>query len=232
VTVQVFTNNQLRVRKIMTRKFLTIGMLVSVMLILAACGTAAEPAYQENQASEEAQAIDEGLTTEEVAQVPTNTPEPPTATPVPPTETSIPPSNTPEPTAVPTEEEVATEESVEPASTEEVAFGSDDPLYDAIAGADSASGEQLLVANGCAGCHSLDASEMVIVGPGLYNLLSRAAERVEGEGPYTYIYNSIVSPNDYVAEGFGANIMPPNFGDRLADEEIYDIVAYLATLQD
>jgi mono/diheme cytochrome c family protein len=216
----------------MTRKFLTIGMLVSVLLILAACGTAAEPAYQENQASEEAQAVEEELTTEEVAQVPTNTPEPPTATPVPPTETSIPPSNTPEPTAVPTEEEVATEESVAPASTEEVAFGSDDPLYDAIDGADSASGEQLLLANGCAGCHSLDSSEMVIVGPGLYNLLSRAAERVEGQGPYTYIYNSIVSPNDYVAEGFGANIMPPNFGDRLADEEIYDIVAYLATLQD
>lgn len=203
----------------MTRKFLFVGTLLVVMLILAACGTAAEPVYDADEVVADAQ--EDGETSDEHAEAVATEEtvlEEATATSIPPTETIIPPTDTPEPTAVPTEEEAA--------------FGSDDPLYEAVTAADPANGEQLFSMNACMGCHTIDASEMVVVGPGQYNVISRAAESVEGEGPYTYLYNSIVNPDAHVVEGFAPSIMPPNFGDMLSDEQIYDLVAYLATLHD
>lgn len=203
----------------MTRKILIIGTLLIVMSILAACGTAAPPSYEvaEMQAQEDSHS-------EEVVE-PTNTPEPPTATPVPPTNTPepptatpVPPTNTPEPTEVPTEEEAV--------------IGADDPLFEAISAADPVNGEQLFIMNGCLGCHTTDSSGAMLVGPGQWDLINRAGERVEGQGPYTYIFNSIINPNDYVVEGFAPNVMLATYRDMLSDEQIYDLVAYLATLHD
>jgi mono/diheme cytochrome c family protein len=220
----------------MIRKFFFAGTLIVVMIILAACGTAAKPAYeadelisqaQETAASNEEMATEEAVATEEVAT------EEAVATEEVATEEAVATEEVATEEAVVTEE-VATEEAVvtEEVATEEAASSADDPLTEAIAAANPTNGEQLFLMNGCAGCHTVDSSEMVIVGPGQYNLINRAGERVEGQGPYTYIYNSIVNPNDHVVEGFAAGIMPPSFGDLLTDEQIYDLIAYFATLHD
>jgi hypothetical protein len=39
-----------------------------------------------------------------------------------------------------------------------------------------------------------------------------------------------LNPNVIVAEGYQANIMPQNFGDLLGQEELDNIVSYLASV--
>lgn len=115
--------------------------------------------------------------------------------------------------------------------------GSDDPLFDAIQAADPANGEMIfngLAVPACNSCHLVD-SENMLVGPGQLNLLARTIERIENgaitdAGPYTYIYNSIINPGDYIVETF-SNAMPDIYEGVLTDEQLYDLVAYLASLE-
>ncbi len=91
----------------------------------------------------------------------------------------------------------------------------------------------------CASCHSVDESQIRLVGPGLWGLAQTAEERIveSGEDSVTeYIHNSIVHPNDYIVPGDSAgpypeNLMPANYGDILSEEELDGLVAYIITLQ-
>jgi mono/diheme cytochrome c family protein len=84
---------------------------------------------------------------------------------------------------------------------------------------------------GCAGCHNLDlpqtADSRGPVGPNMANLHETAGTLVPGEDAETYVHNSIVAPNDYVHEGYMAGIMPQNFAERMSEEEINALVAWL-----
>lgn len=162
---------------------------------------------------------------------PTNTPLP-TNTPVP---TSTPtPEPTPEPTVTPEE----------PAGGELVIggpnFGADDPLKFSVDNfGNAARGEalfnQTLNIDGaewaCSTCHAVVGDE-VKIGPSLYNVALRAGERVPGEGPYTYLFNSIHAPQAYIVPEFVGMTLMPNYENVLTASQIYDLIAYLLTLHD
>ena len=211
-------------------------LALSLVFLVAACGTVAEPVFRQPQT------VAEANTGESVAAPPTATPIPPTATPIPPTATPIP---TLEPTPVPTE--APTQE----ASTSEVViggpdYGADDVHKFAVDNfANAARGEALFLQTlevneqqwACATCHSV-ADDSVKIGPSLRNVGLRALTRVEGEGPYTYLYNSILHSQAYIVPEFVGMTMMPVYGSEngspaaLNNTQVYDLIRYLLTLND
>ncbi|MBZ0277164.1 MAG: cytochrome c [Anaerolineae bacterium] len=81
----------------------------------------------------------------------------------------------------------------------------------------------------CATCHALQ-SDVVIVGPSLAGIASRAGTRVPGMSAEEYLRNSILNPSDYVVDGF-QDVMVKNFGTQLSADQINDIIAFLMTLE-
>lgn len=73
---------------------------------------------------------------------------------------------------------------------------------------------------GCVGCHAINGTGGQ-TGPELTTVISK------GEN---YVRQSILNPNAVIAEGFSANIMPQNFGDRLSDENLNDLISYLSSV--
>jgi cytochrome c oxidase subunit II len=72
----------------------------------------------------------------------------------------------------------------------------------------------------CASCHTLaDAGATGTVGPNLDDVL-------KGKDA-SFIEQSIVDPNAEIAEGFAEGIMPEDYGDKLDDKQLADLVAYL-----
>lgn len=85
----------------------------------------------------------------------------------------------------------------------------------------------LYVDMGCAGCHKLGPHIAGAVGPDQNELPDVAGTRVAGQDAETYVYTSIVDPNAFVVPNFPAGIMPPNFKDRMSEEEIRGLVKWL-----
>ena len=87
----------------------------------------------------------------------------------------------------------------------------------------------------CANCHSVDASEARLVGPGLWNLSQRAEERVADSGAangFDYIYASIANSNAYIVDTYPEGVMPNTYNEILTEAQLNDLVAYLLTLHD
>jgi cbb3-type cytochrome c oxidase subunit III len=74
---------------------------------------------------------------------------------------------------------------------------------------------------GCVACHAIN-GEGGNIAPDLGNVYANKGE--------DYIRESILTPNAVIAEGFQPNIMPQNFGDRLSEDQINDIIAYLKSV--
>jgi hypothetical protein len=70
-----------------------------------------------------------------------------------------------------------------------------------------------------------------LIGPGLLNVGTRAESRVEGLSAIEYIRTSIVNPGAYVVESFPDELMPQNWAEINAEDEINDLIAYLLTLE-
>jgi cytochrome c oxidase subunit 2 len=85
----------------------------------------------------------------------------------------------------------------------------------------AAAGKQIFTGGaGCGGCHTLaDAGTSGQIGPDLDQAL-------KGKDA-AFIRQSIEDPNAVIAKGYGANIMPGNFGQTLGPQEIDALVAYL-----
>jgi len=81
----------------------------------------------------------------------------------------------------------------------------------------------------CAQCHALTA-DTVIIGPSIVGVATRAETRIPGYDAQTYIEMSILTPGDYIVDGF-TNTMPTNFGKELTSEELSAVVSYLMTLK-
>jgi cytochrome c2 len=81
----------------------------------------------------------------------------------------------------------------------------------------------------CATCHRVDSEERLI-GPGLLNVSIRAQTRVAGQSALDYLYTSITQPGAVVLDTY-PDLMPKTWRQIYTDSEIYDIVAYLLTLQ-
>jgi cytochrome c oxidase subunit II len=87
-------------------------------------------------------------------------------------------------------------------------------------GGGAAAGKAVFDQAGCGGCHTLsDAGTNANVGPNLDDALEgQSAEKIRQD---------IVDPNAEIAQGFGPNIMPPDFGDTLRPEQLDALVSYL-----
>lgn len=85
---------------------------------------------------------------------------------------------------------------------------------------DPAAGEQVFAANQCAACHTLQAAgATATIGPNL-------DETLQGKEA-AYIRESIVNPSAQIAEGFQDGLMPKDFGEKLSEEELANLVAFL-----
>ncbi len=90
---------------------------------------------------------------------------------------------------------------------------------------------------GCAGCHTIAGVPKAVglIGPNLSAIGAEASERKAGLDAENYIRESILDPAAFIAPvcpagECPAGVMPPNFKERLTDDEINLIVAYLLTL--
>lgn len=87
--------------------------------------------------------------------------------------------------------------------------------------------------NACAACHSLDGTKLV--GPSFKDLFgSERKVLVDGEtktvtADAEYIKRSIYQPNAEVVEGFNPGLMM-SYKDKIAEEEIADIVSYFESI--
>lgn len=81
----------------------------------------------------------------------------------------------------------------------------------------------------CSTCHALE-PDVVIVGPSLAGIATRAGTRVPDLSAEQYIRNSMLNPGDFVVPGF-ENVMVQNLGDMLSSDQINDIIAFLLTLE-
>ncbi len=188
----------------------------ALAMLLAGCGAFQTPVMQKATALPEIEAADEQATEAQPTPLPTATLPPPTPT-AEPTETPTPlPTATPEPTAAPILS----------------------PIDRLVAVRDADNGAALFVTfqetagtgYSCSNCHLVD-SEKANLGPGLLNIKDRALTRVEGKSAAEYIYESIIDPMAYLVEDFDAELMPKNWSEIYTDLEIFDIVAYLLTLE-
>jgi len=85
---------------------------------------------------------------------------------------------------------------------------------------DAAAGKEVFASSGCGGCHTYGpAGTSASIGPDLDTAL-------KGKDA-DFVLESIVAPNDEIAPGFQANIMPSTFGESLSDKQLADLVAFL-----
>ena len=85
--------------------------------------------------------------------------------------------------------------------------------------------------SGCSVCHSIEPGDSVI-GPSLYGVATRAESRVEGLDARTYLWQSILLPDEYVVDGYPAGQMLPIYRERLSQEQLDALLAYMLTLTD
>jgi mono/diheme cytochrome c family protein len=92
---------------------------------------------------------------------------------------------------------------------------------------DPAAGKAVFLANGCGSCHTFKpAGSSGTVGPDLDELAANAQKANRGSLEQ-YVHESIVDPNAYVVSGFQAGVMPQDFGQKLNEKQIADLVAFL-----
>lgn len=82
----------------------------------------------------------------------------------------------------------------------------------------------------CRRCHETS-GEVVVVGPSLAGVATRAETRIAGLDAAAYLHNSIEEPGAYIVEGFADGLMPRDFKEQLTPEQIEGLVAFLLTLQ-
>jgi mono/diheme cytochrome c family protein len=94
-----------------------------------------------------------------------------------------------------------------------------------------ARGQRVFLDRGCGGCHTIEGISAGTVGPNQTNIGSVAETRIPGMSAEDYILESIHDPSAFVVEGFPDDVMPKNYNELLASEEISDLVAFLLSLR-
>jgi cytochrome c5 len=94
-----------------------------------------------------------------------------------------------------------------------------------VAAADPSKGEAVYTEYGCVACHSQEYG----AGPSLVGIGARAATRRPNYSAAAYLYESIVNPNAYTVPDYAAGVMLQNFKDRIPEDRLYDLVAWLLT---
>ena len=86
-------------------------------------------------------------------------------------------------------------------------------------------GESVINQYGCHVCHT---AQVAGVGPSWVGIAARAATRRPSMTAAAYLYESITAPSAYIVPGY-QNVMPGDFGQRMSDQELADVIAYLLT---
>ena len=81
----------------------------------------------------------------------------------------------------------------------------------------------------CGMCHRVDGRGQNA--PPLDGIAGRAANEVAGLSAEEYLHQSIVDPNVYLIEGYDIIKMPPNYGEKLSENDINNLIAYMLTLE-
>jgi nitric oxide reductase subunit C len=81
----------------------------------------------------------------------------------------------------------------------------------------------------CSTCHALK-PDVIVVGPSLAGIATRAGTRIPGMDAEAYIRDSILHPSDYIVEGY-PDAMVRDFGTILTADQINDLIAFLMTLK-
>jgi cytochrome c oxidase subunit 2 len=93
-------------------------------------------------------------------------------------------------------------------------------------------GERWATQQGCIACHSTDGTR--IVGPTWLELFGSEVSLEDGStvlADEEYLVKSIIDPNVQVRADFLADVMPKDFGEKLSDEQINDIIAFIQSLE-
>ena len=94
------------------------------------------------------------------------------------------------------------------------------PPPPAAAEGDAAAGKGVFDTEGCGGCHAFSAAGTTAsVGPDL-------DEALQGKDA-AFVHESIVDPNKEIVSGYAAGIMPEDFGQKLSQKQLDDLVAFL-----
>ena len=113
----------------------------------------------------------------------------------------------------------------EPGSTELNAESYAEEVATALANADSEIGGDLVYELECNLCHLQgDGSQS----PLFYGIADFAAERRPPLSAEQYLYEATLYPGVHLVEGY-TNAMPNNYDERLSQQEIGHIIAYLLT---
>ncbi|MBN8618889.1 MAG: cytochrome c [Anaerolineae bacterium] len=104
---------------------------------------------------------------------------------------------------------------------------------DLVSEGDAAHGAELFTkgaheAPPCSSCHTLGDSTFSL-GPKLTGVYERAGRREPDLTAEAYLYESITEPGAYVVSGY-RDIMYPHYAEKLSQQEIADLIAYLMTL--
>lgn len=86
------------------------------------------------------------------------------------------------------------------------------------------------VRSGCAICHSLDPG-VELVGPSLAGVADRAGSTVPGLTASEYLRQSILDPDAYLVPGYPPGQMLQDTAERLSDDQIDQLVAFMLTLE-
>lgn len=96
----------------------------------------------------------------------------------------------------------------------------------ALEDSSAAIGETLIAEQNCIACHVLGNGALA---PLFAGIADRAAERRRPLSAEQYLYEAIMYPGAHILEAY-ANSMPNDYDDRLSQQEIGHIIAYLLTL--
>ena len=94
-----------------------------------------------------------------------------------------------------------------------------------LEGANPSNGDKLIDQYECGTCHRKAAER---IAPSFVGIAGRAATRRPPLTAAAYLYESIITPDAYVVEGY-AGAMLKSYPERLTDRELGDIIAYLLT---
>lgn len=94
----------------------------------------------------------------------------------------------------------------------------------------AARGEEVATGTGCLACHTTDGT--IGVGSTWKGLAGSSRPLDTGEtvdADDAYLTTSIIDPGAQVVAGFD-NVMPPDYGDQLTEQEVADLVEYIKSL--
>ncbi len=83
----------------------------------------------------------------------------------------------------------------------------------------------------CSSCY-WETPGVALIGPLLRTIGAEAGSRAPGQSTESYLRESIVPPDAYLALGSAANIMATSYEAQRSEQELADLVAYLLTLRE